>query len=104
MLDFDDKAGLPTELGSTLSIKFVDGASYSIIAQAKKSSASIVYFTLIKPGTTPTSIDQPFKDKLLKIDISTLTIIADYKQREIHIPATKATIIKNTIHCLMTNK
>lgn len=97
IFDFNDKSGLPTELGSTLSIKFIDGTSHSIIARTKKANASMIYFTMIDSGS---EYNQSLIDKLSKVDIAALAIIADYKQREIDIPETKASIVKQTIQCL----
>jgi hypothetical protein len=97
IFDFDDKSGLPTELGSTLSIKFIDGTIHSILARTKKANASMIYFTLIESDSKD---NRSLIDKLSKVEISDLTIIADYKQREIYIPATKASIVKKTIQCL----
>ena len=51
IFDFEDKSGLPTELGSTLSIKFTDGTTHSIITRTKKVKTSIIYFTLIEPSS-----------------------------------------------------
>jgi len=106
IFDFSDTSGLPTELGSTLIIKFTDGTSCSIIARTKKINSSIIYFTLVEKGsnsslTSPSGKNDAFiTDKLSKVDIRELMIMADYKQREILIPETKAAIIKNTIQCL----
>jgi len=100
ILDFEDESGLPTELGSMLSIKFIDGTSNSIIARTKKANTSIIYFTLNETG----SKDDPFMiEKLSKNNIRALVIIADYKQREILIPETKAAILKKIILCLSDN-
>ena len=107
IFDFNDTSGLPTELGSTLLIKFTDGTSCSIIARTKKASSGIIYFTLAEKESHSSQNSQLsnnndvyITDKLSKTDISTLVIMADYKQREILIPETKAAIIKNTIQCL----
>jgi len=96
VLDFEDKSGLPTELGSTLSINFADGTTHSVIARTKKINTSVVYFTL-----NNTDSNDRFLDKLSKVDIVTLVIRADYEQREISIPETKASIVKKTIQCLL---
>jgi hypothetical protein len=98
VLDFEDMSGLPTELGSTLSIKFIDGTTHSIIARTKKTSASVIYFTISESGL---EYDRSIIGKLSKVDISVLAIVADYEQREIFIPETKATILKKTIQCLL---
>jgi len=97
IFDFDDKSGLPTELGSTLYIKFIDGTTHSLLARTKKDNASIVYFTIIESGTLDLSL---FIEKLSKIDITAFIITADYQQRVVLIPETKAVIIKKTINCV----
>lgn len=103
MLDFDDKSGLPMELGSTLTIKFIDDTKYSIIARTKKITSSAIYFTLVdkKVNATSRKNDTTFAEKLMNVNILSLEIIADYQPREISMPGTKATIIKKTIQCLM---
>ena len=98
VLDFEDKSELPTELGSTLSIKFIDGTVHSILARTRKVNASVIYFTLFESGSKG---DRVLLEKLSKVDITALAIIADYKQREIPIPETKASIVKKTIQCLL---
>jgi hypothetical protein len=100
LFDFEDASGLPTELGSTLSIKFIDGTTHSIIARTKKEKASVIYFAL---NEAVTKDDRFLIDKLSNVDIATLAIIADYKQREILIPETKSAIIKKTIRCLLNS-
>lgn len=106
IFDFSDTSGLPTEMGSTLIIKFTDGTSCSIIARTKKTNSSIIYFTLVEKGSNSSLTlhsgknDGFITDKLSKVYISELIIMADYKQRKILIPETKAAIIKNTIQCL----
>jgi hypothetical protein len=97
MFDFEDASGLPTELGSTLAIKFKDGTTHSIIARTKKVNASMIYFTLTESGLKDT---RSLIEKLSNVEIAVLTIIADYKSREISIPETKASIIRQTIQCL----
>lgn len=100
IFDFEDKSGLPTELGSTLYIKFIDGTTHSIIMRTKKVKTSIIYFTLIEPSSKD---NRSLINRLSKVDIVSLAIIADYKQREIFIPKTKAVIIRKTILCLTEN-
>ena len=100
IFDFEDKSGLPTELGSTLSIKFTDGTTHSIITRTKKVKTSVIYFTLIEPSSKD---DRSLINKLSKIEIASLVIIADAKQREIRIPETKAAIIRKTVLCLTDN-
>jgi len=100
MFDFEDASGLPTDLGNTIAIKFIDGSSYSIIARTKKVKASVIYFALKEVGTKE---DRFLIDKLSNVDIAAFEIIVDYKQRKILIPETKAAIIKMTIRCLSAN-
>lgn len=97
IFDFDDKSRLPIELGSKLSIQFIDGTTYSIIARTKKINASIIYFTLTESGPKD---NRSLIEKLSDEEIAVLTIIADYKSRKICVPETKASIMRQTIECL----
>lgn len=109
VLDFEDKSGLPTELGTTLSIKFSDHTTYSIIASSRKIKPSIVYFTISETGSRTSTTNHSNKadrfltDKLSTVDIRTFEITADYKQREIPVAETKSEIIKKTILCLLNS-
>jgi len=107
VLDFEDSSGLPVELGSTLTIKFTDHTTFSIIASSRKVKSSIIYFTISETGsrTSATSnsnkTDRFLTDKLSNVHIRTFEITADYKQREIPVAETKSAIIKKTITCLL---
>jgi hypothetical protein len=107
VFDFEDTSGLPVELGSTLTIKFTDHTTWSIIASTRKVKSSIVYFTLSETSSNTSTANHSPKaditltDKLSKADISTFEITADYKQREIPVAETKSAIIKRTILCLL---
>lgn len=109
VFDFEDSSGLPVEPGSTLSIKFVDNTTYSIIASVRKIKSSIAYFTLPEARSHPTTNKQSnpadtfLADKLSKVEIRAFEISADYKKREIPITETKSAIIKNTILCLLAS-
>lgn len=106
VFDFEDRSGLPVEMGSTLTIKFIDNTTYSFIASSRKLKSSKMYFTIAEAGSqTATSYsnksDNLLTDKLLKVDIHSFEISAEYKKREITINETKSAIIKNTIRCLL---
>lgn len=99
MLDFNDYNGLPTALGSTLSLRFVDGTSYSIIARTKNIKTSMIYFAL---NSLSKQEHLHLIDKLSRIDLRAMEITADYLLREIIIPDTKAVIIRKSVSCLST--
>jgi hypothetical protein len=107
--DFDDRSGLPVEPGSTLSIKFIDNTTYSIIANTRNIKSSTAYFTLSEANSHRSANngtnaqDKLLTDKLSKVDIRAFEISADDKKREITITDTKSDIIKKTIHCLLAN-
>ena len=99
MLDFNDHSGLPTALGSTLSLRFVDGTSYSIIARTKNVKVSMIYFAL---NASSKQEHLPLIEKLSRIDLRAMEIAADDTVREITIPETKAVIIRRSISCIRT--
>lgn len=109
VVDFEDTSGLPVELGSTLTIKFIDHTSYSIIASSRKVKSSIVYFTISETGSHASTsnhsnkADRFLTDKLSKVDIRAFEIIADYKPREIPVAETQSAILKKTILCLLNS-
>jgi hypothetical protein len=102
-LDFDSRSGLPVEPGSTLTITLTDGSDYAAISHSKKARTGIIYFTLFKSasGQPLNPEEKSLKAKLTTLEIKSLKVIADDKQRMIQIPDTKAAIIKTTIQCLL---
>lgn len=93
IFDFNDKGGLPVELGNMLTLNFMDGTSISALARTRKVYSSIVYFTFHHQS----SKNDTLLEKLSDMDILSFEITADYEKRKIPIPATKAAILKETI-------
>jgi len=98
MLDFNDRSGLPAALGSTLSLQFVDGTSYSIIARTRKANTSTIYFALNALKKEHVQLIE----KLSHVDLRALEITVDDTARAITIPDTKAVIIRRSISCIRT--
>ena len=107
-LTFEDGSGYPVDLGSILTLHFVDGTHTDLIVSSRKSFTSVAYFTLMKPANkgakkVMTYEDRLFYEKLIESNIISLEYSIDKKRQKIVVSNYQSEIIKDTVQCLIFN-
>jgi hypothetical protein len=104
IVTFTDKEGYPVELGNILTFQFEDGSHSAYISQSKRLSTSTVTFPVWRAPAAelpPAIHNEALCAKLCQVNITELSLTADYEVKRIRVLQTQAEIMKTIMQCLV---
>lgn len=94
----------PVDCGDMLKIRFGDGTQQEVLASWHKTGSGTLYFILLQPGGRGKSIavedDLAFREKLIKVPITSLRLTVRDVQQDIVISKNKGDSLRAMIKCL----
>lgn len=100
---FIDQKGYPVELGNILTLDFADGGQSAFMLRSKRMSTSTATFTLWQATSelAPDNSNEARCQRLCHVNITSISLTADYEIRKIQVLQTQSEIIRKIIQCLV---